>query len=108
MAVARLDGSAIIDWDSFHTACEKEFGFPGFYGRNGNAWIDCMSYIDEDNGMTRFALQPAESLLIEVSDSDGLRRRAPEILEELIELTAAVNERFVESEGRPKLELSLL
>ena len=22
-------------------------GFPGFYDRNMNAWIDCMSYIDE-------------------------------------------------------------
>jgi RNAse (barnase) inhibitor barstar len=46
MAVARLDCSMIADWDSFHTACANEFGFPGFYGRNGNAWIDCLTYIN--------------------------------------------------------------
>ena len=108
MAVARLDGSSITDWDSFHTACEIEFGFPDFYGRNGDAWIDCLTYVDEGDGMSRFVLMPDEILRIEVLESAVLRDQQPEILQALKDWTAFVNDRFVESGKKPRLELVLL
>ena len=108
MALARLNGSAISDWDNFHTACAAEFGFPDFYGRNGNAWIDCLSYISEGDGMSRFVLKPGEVLHIEVVDSASLRQRAPEILDALVDWTAAVNSRFTQSSDEPRLRLALL
>ena len=49
-----VDFNEIGDWDTFHEVFAKAMGFPEFYGRNNNAWIDCMSYIDdEDAGMSK-------------------------------------------------------
>ncbi len=50
MAVVRLDCDRITDWESFHSLFAEVFGFPDFYGRNMNAWIDCMSYLDDSEG----------------------------------------------------------
>jgi len=36
----------ITDWPSFHDVFHETLGFPKFYGRNMNAWIDCMTSID--------------------------------------------------------------
>src|ERR1700733_10828367 len=108
MALARLDGATIVDWDTLHTACARELGFPEFYGRNGNAWIDCLSYIDDDAGMSRFVLGPSEVLCIEVIDSGVLRKQAPAILHTLSQGTASVNARSFERDGRSRLELVLL
>ncbi len=46
----------IKDWKSFHLLCKEKFGFPDFYGMNMNAWIDCLTYLDESDGMSRFPL----------------------------------------------------
>ena len=54
MAKAKLNTNQISDWESFHHLCKKEFGFPDFYGMNMNAWIDCLSYLDENDGVSRF------------------------------------------------------
>ena len=43
VSFARVDGSRIHDWASFN----RTFAFPDFYGRNMDAWIDCMSSLDE-------------------------------------------------------------
>ena len=43
MPTARLNGELFTDWESFHTVSAEVFGFPEFYGRNMNAWIDCLS-----------------------------------------------------------------
>lgn len=108
MACVYLDGSAIVDWYSFHTICAKQFGFPDFYGRNGNAWIDCLTYIDVGDGMSKFVLEPGESLRIEVAESELFRQRQPQILEALVDWTGCVNERFVATGGQPRLQLVLL
>src|SRR5688572_7987636 len=41
--VIKIDTQRITDWKSFHNLFAEVFGFPGFYGRNMDAWIDCMS-----------------------------------------------------------------
>ncbi len=41
--VVRIDGSHLSDWESFHTAFANACAFPDYYGRNLDAWIDCMS-----------------------------------------------------------------
>ena len=108
MAVARLDGDAITDWGTFHDACAVEFGFPDFYGRNMNAWIDCLSYIDVGDGMSRFVLEPGEVLRVELSHSESLRQRVPDVLAELEGCTRIVNQRFIDAGGEPRLQLALL
>ena len=66
MTSVRLETAGIVDWESFHAVCAATFGFPDFYGRNLNAWIDCMTGLDD--GMTRFDLPTGEVLTIEVAD----------------------------------------
>ena len=105
MAHARLDGTAIHDWDSFHDQCAAAFGFPAFYGRNMNAWIDCLTYVREGDGMSRFVLGPEETLVIELLGTQALNHRAPEIVDALVECAASVNERHVEMGEQPALHL---
>jgi RNAse (barnase) inhibitor barstar len=107
MAIVHLDGAGIGDWMSFHDACQVAFGFPDFYGRNMNAWVDCLSYLRDDEGMSKFRLLPNEMLQIEISDSASLRARAPEIIEEMEFCIAAINDRYEDYGEKPALALSL-
>ncbi|HYD82264.1 MAG TPA: barstar family protein [Paucimonas sp.] len=108
MATVRLDGSKIGEWAAFHAECRREFGFPDFYGNNMDAWIDCLSYLRDDDGMCRFRLGPDEMLRIEVSHAAAFRARAPEIAEELSFCVEAINDRYADYGEKPALELVFL
>jgi hypothetical protein len=107
MAHVSLDGSRITDWTSFHAACRTAFGFPDFYGNNMNAWVDCLSYLRDDDGMSAFRLGPDEMLDIEITDTGLLRQRAPEILDELVFCVEAINDRYADYGEKPALKLVL-
>ncbi len=107
MAKAHLDGSQIEDWNSFHDISTRELGFPPFYGRNLDAWIDCLTYLDEPDGMSRFSLDAGEVLELELTASQALERKAPEILRALAESVAFVNKRYVDRGKPPMLRLVL-
>ena len=107
MATVRLDGAAIHDWPSFHAQCKEAFGFPDFYGNNLDAWVDCLSYLRDDDGMTRFQLGPDEVLEIEIANADQLQRQAPDLLEELAFVVEGVNERYEDYGEKPALTLKL-
>jgi hypothetical protein len=108
MPTAHLNTNSITDWQSFHEACRDAFGFPDFYGMNMNAWIDCLTGLDEDDGLSRFHLAEGEALHIEVAESLAFKARLPDIFDALIECSVAVNERFAESGKPPVLSLILL
>src|SRR5262245_34104328 len=97
MTRVRLNTDKIVDWQSFHQSCKETMGFPDFYGMNMNAWIDCMSDLDKDTGMTRFLLPEGEAIHIEITSAESFKSRLPEILDALIECSAFVNQRFVEN-----------
>lgn len=49
--------------EAFHDAFARIMGFPAFYGRNWNAWIDCMSYFDDPSAsMSRVHVAPGEQI----------------------------------------------
>ncbi|HVL77263.1 MAG TPA: barstar family protein [Noviherbaspirillum sp.] len=104
----RLDGRQLLTWPAFHQVCRAAFGFPDFYGANMDAWIDCMSGLRDDDGMTRFSLGPEETLEIEVVHGDALRRQAPAILEALEECVEEVNVRCAEAGEPPVLALRVI
>ncbi len=108
MNVVRINTEQIKDWASFHLVCKEAFGFPEFYGANMNAWIDCLSYLDSDDGMTRFNLSKDERLFIEIMDIENFNSRLPEIFDALVEWTAFVNNRYLESNEIPKIALLFL
>ncbi|HEX8830702.1 MAG TPA: barstar family protein [Longimicrobium sp.] len=105
METVRLETSRIVDWATFHEVCAATFGFPGFYGRNMDAWIDCMTYLDD--GMSRFNLPPGEMLMIEVAGFEDFQARLPELARALTECCAFVNRRNADAGEPPRLALVL-
>jgi hypothetical protein len=107
MADVQLNGEHISDWESFHDVCAVAFGFPEFYGRTIDAWIDCLSYLRDDENMTKFHLKADEVLQIVISHSDNLRTKAPDLLEELAFCVEGINDRYADYGEKPALSLKL-
>ena len=87
-AVIKIDSAAITDWDTFHDAFSDACDFPDYYGRNMNAWIDCVSDI-------------AAPFVLRIQEAASLRERCPEIYAAIVECSAFVNWRNIESKGDP-------
>jgi hypothetical protein len=45
--IVTIPADRITDWESFHSVFKQALGFPDFYGRNMDAWNDCMTYLDD-------------------------------------------------------------
>ena len=107
MASATIDGAAIDGWDSFHAASKSAFGFPQAYSNTMDAWVDCLSYLRDADGMSKFRLQPNEVLEIVIMDAAALRAKAPELLDEVTYCVAGINERYADYCEKPALALVL-
>ena len=107
MASVELHGGLIVDWDSFHAESRRAFGFPDFYANTMDAWVDCLSYLRDEDGMTRFRLKPNEVLELRIKDAARMRERAPELLEEMTYCIAGINERYADYGEKPALALVL-
>ena len=71
-----------------------------------DAWIDCMSYIDDPNaGMSSVTVKPGESLEIVLLGTEVAIRNWPEVFQGFIEFTAFVNNRFRESKTNTRLKI---
>ena len=108
MAFAQLNTHLITDWASFHLVCKEAFGFPAFYGENMNAWIDCLSYLTGSDGMTQFVLSNGEMFHIEVTNTEDFNSRLPEIFDALVECSAFVNSRYIETQVSARISLIFL
>jgi RNAse (barnase) inhibitor barstar len=97
MVRVRVNAGRITDWDSFHRVFREAMGFPGSYGDDMDAWIDCMS---NPSILTRIPVESGDVLVVEVARSIGFRGRCPEQFAELVEGAACVNLRCIE-EGQP-------
>jgi hypothetical protein len=107
MKRVKIDCDSIRDWDSFHDTFAAGFGFPGFYGRNLDAWIDCMSNLDDpDSGMTTITCDRGDYVLLELENMQRLRKERPDLYEAIVECSAFVNWRRVEAGRTPLLMLS--
>lgn len=107
MARIRLRTEQIADREEFHNQFQRLVGFPAFYGRNMDAWIDCMSSLRDGDGMTAVVLGPDEALEIEVPDAVEFRLRAPELFQDLVDCSAFVNRRYRARGEGPALVLAL-
>ena len=105
----RLQTKGITDWESFHSMFAETLGFPGFYGRNMDAWIDCMTCLDDASAcMTTNTVAHGELFHLEVADTADFQKRLPEIFRDFVECATFVNWRRVEKGERPVLALVLL
>jgi hypothetical protein len=88
MPTVKLDASRLRDWDAFHTAFASTFGFPDFYGRNMNAWIDCMTDLSEDTGMTTVRGSLSDPVVLCLDNIDAV---PSDIYQALVDCSAFVN-----------------
>ena len=100
-----VDCLKIKDWESFHDVFARSFGFPAFYGRNLNAWIDCMTCLD-DEGMCDVKVLEGEYVLLQLDNAGELKPTAPDILNTILEMSGFVNWRRVEIGHAPILLVS--
>ena len=87
-----VDGTGFSDWDAFHTIFAETFGFPGSYGRNMNAWIDCMSSLDApEHQMSTIHAPEGGIVLLEVLHVEELAATQRELYDALVGASAFVN-----------------
>ncbi len=97
----------IVDRDSFHTVFRATLGFPEFYGRNLDAWVDCMHSLDDPAaGMVGVAVEPGALMVLAIEGSEEFRLRCPQEYEALIDCAAAVNQDRVTNGLPPVLALA--
>ncbi len=88
----RLDCDNIHDWPTFHEEFARVFGFPDFYGKNMNAWIDCMTSLGApEDGMSSIHCEPGTVMTLELENVKSFSDRCPEQYKALIECAAFVN-----------------
>ena len=95
MKTSTIDLTEVSSWEAFHDLFAKSFSFPAYYGRNMDAWIDCM----ED-----FAIA-GECLRLDLTGMNALKARCPEIYEAINECSAFINYRSAKSGGESIIAL---
>ena len=109
MPIVRVPTAEITDWSTFHDVFARIFGFPDFYGRNIDAWIDCMTCAD-DSGAGLIAadlvVPEGDVLTLHVENVVDFAERCPEQYAAVVECAAFVNYRRIDKGDRPILALS--
>tara|TARA_R110000782_G_scaffold13976_15_gene41005 strand:- start:18 stop:359 length:342 start_codon:yes stop_codon:yes gene_type:complete len=104
-----IDADRITNEASFHDIFNKAFGFPDFYGRNMNAWVDCMTSLDvPEDGLTKIHAPVDQPLKLIVKEASDFERRCPELLKTMLICAAFVNGRRMETDERPVLLVALV
>jgi hypothetical protein len=105
--IVKIDTRRIKDWPTFHEVFAEIFGFPDFYGRNMNAWIDCLTSLYEpEDGMTSIHAPPGGVLVLQLDYVDDFCARCPEMFAAIVEDAAFVNWRRTEIGQEPVLAIS--
>ena len=95
MACFVIECSQIQDRESFHTVFQDALKFFDGYGRNMDAWIDCMTDFHGETSLSGHHLPAGESIDLVLRDAEDFRRRCPDLAIDLFECTACVNRRYV-------------
>jgi hypothetical protein len=109
MPVVAIPIERITDWESFHDVFAEVLGFPDYYGRNLDAGIDCVTYADDaEADMIDPALiaTPGNVLTLELGMLGNLAERCAEQYDALLDCSAFVNWRRIETANRPIVALS--
>jgi hypothetical protein len=106
MPIVRIDCSAITDRDEFHRVFALALGFPPFYGRNMDAWIDCMESLDSPgDGMTNVHCEPPDVVALVLVGAGSM---PAELHAAVLECAAFVNASRIEAGKPPVLAIASL
>ena len=99
--MVEINCNQITDRESLHNVFAAAFGFPVIYGRNMDAWIDCLTCLDDPSaGMTSIHVNPGEILPLALHNASDFKARCPELFTAVVECAAFVNWRRIEK-GEP-------
>ncbi len=104
MKIVKIDAAKITSEGTLHDVFYEAFGFPGYYGRNMNAWIDCMSSLDSE--MNTVQVKEGEFVTLEIEHMRELKEKHPDLYAEIVECSAIVNWRRTENGEAAILALS--
>ena len=101
MTIIRIDARRLTDAAGLHAAMAEAFGFPATYGKNLDALVDCLTYLDNlKAGMSRVQVLPGEIVVLLLEHMTGLSKKALEQVAALTDAVAFVNWRRLEK-GQP-------
>ena len=106
MPIIEIPTSSISDWRTFHDVFAQTLGFPEFYGRNMDAWIDCLTYRDDDDGLSDIIVQGGDVLTLQLDEGTTFRNRCPDLHDAIVDGVAVVNLRRIEGGMRPIVALA--
>jgi hypothetical protein len=105
--VVPVDCARIRDWPSFHDEFKAAFGFPDFYGRSMDAWVDCMTSLDQpSDGMSRVHAEAGSVVTLQLDHVTPFRDQHPDLYAAIVECSAFVNWRRLKVGEPPVLSLS--
>ncbi|MBC9798362.1 barstar family protein [Sinomicrobium weinanense] len=90
----KIDGRKLKDWNSFHAEFKAIMDFPDYYGKNMDAWIDCVDELTD------------KPTLLQIEHGKLLREKAPELYMAILECGAFVNYRKLEAGEQPNLVIA--
>jgi Barstar (barnase inhibitor) len=107
MQLVRIDTRRIRDAASFHDVFAEAFGFPRWYGRNMDAWIDLMTYLNDPKDFTsEFRIEPGQVVTLHLAHVDDFISRCPDLYAAIVECSSFVNWRLAEQNLPPVIALS--
>lgn len=108
--VIHLDLSQVKNWDTFHEMFKRELGFPDYYGKNMDAWIECIGDIHGDVGMTNLSLPYDTGLTLCFTHARFFKYKHPNIYKAIRECTDFANKSYIEHDypGAAQIELKFL
>ena len=105
MLVVKVPTEKIVDWDSFHDVFQDVFKFADYYGRNMNAWIDLMYYLDLPGQVDAISVEPGVVVGLRLDDAANFARRTPDLYAALVECAAFVNHARLKAGQEPLLAI---
>lgn len=87
-----VDLANLADEAALHGELARVLGFPAVYTHDWNAFIDCMTSLDQPSAeLTNVHVASGEVLLLELERVDGFATRCPNGWTALVDCTAFVN-----------------
>ena len=83
-----INGANIKDWNSFHIEFQEKMGFIEGYGRNTNAWIDCMTDIftnGDYKSLTKYNLNEGDKFILRIVNAEKWKEQNTDIFNAFIE-----------------------
>jgi RNAse (barnase) inhibitor barstar len=100
-----VNGASIVNWPSFHDEFSRAFRFVDGYGRNRDAWIDCMTDLHGPKSRSGLRLPAGESIEIILSHSATVANSYPEIFADLLRLVRYANNLYAEAQKDVRITL---